>query len=303
MRSKSIVLFQAFATSLVCLWGCNDAKAPQKTTKSITTENAPQPQLATTDSLTKKKRPRPRSASSNTQVQPPKPATTQLPNFAAIKDIKKRKQRFFSYFKPIIQNENVSILEQRRKVSKLYQDFQNNKSISRTNKTWLKKMGTDYRIAASDTVNQDLFQKLLLRVDIVPVELALAQAATESAWGKSRFAQQGNNIFGQWCFTKGCGMVPKQRPKGETYEVAIFSTPTASVKSYIKNLNAHPAYRPFRLLRAEKRANNVRPDGHTLAEGLLKYSGIGFEYVKRLRDIMRQNKALIQMADASPPQP
>jgi len=127
-------------------------------------------------------------------------------------------------------------------------------------------------------------ENLLKKVNIIPPSLALAQAANESAWGTSRFAQKANNLFGEWCFSEGCGLVPLSRPDGETYEVEKFDELKGSVASYIHNLNSHPAYKKLRDIR-----DNVGVDGYKMAEGLEAYSARGEKYVEELQSMIEYN--------------
>ena len=138
--------------------------------------------------------------------------------------------------------------------------------------------------------DDDSWQALLKRVDVIPPSLVLAQAANESAWGTSRFAKSGFNYFGQWCFKKGCGIVPGKRDAGKEHEVAAFSSPRKSVGSYIRNLNSHPAYQSLRSIRIQLRSENKAITGIALAGGLSEYSARGSEYVEELRSIIRYNK-------------
>ncbi len=131
---------------------------------------------------------------------------------------------------------------------------------------------------------------MLSRVDTIPEDLALAQAANESAWGTSRFSLVANNLFGQWTFIPGQGIIPKDRPEGETYEVRKFSTVYDSVRSYLLNLNTHQAYKQLRQLRTASRVNGQNPKGLKLAEGLLRYSTRGEDYVKELQAMIRFNQ-------------
>ena len=132
--------------------------------------------------------------------------------------------------------------------------------------------------------------KLKQRVDIIPPSLAIAQAANESAWGRSRFAKQGNNYFGQWCYVKGCGIVPKNRSKGAKHEVKKFSNAEASVRSYMNNLNSHHAYEKLRKLRYELRQQNKSPEGLKIAAGLTPYAGNGKIYVNRITTLIKTYK-------------
>ncbi len=134
---------------------------------------------------------------------------------------------------------------------------------------------------------RDLLDALLLRVNVLPEALVLAQAASESAWGTSRFARQANNYFGQWCFSQGCGLVPKHRPEGATHEVAKFSSVAESVQAYFHNINTFTAYEALRTERA-KQPQNVT--AKRLLPTLLQYSERGEDYIKDLKKLIRQNR-------------
>jgi Bax protein len=127
------------------------------------------------------------------------------------------------------------------------------------------------------------------RVDTVPLELVLSQAANESAWGTSRFARKANNLFGQWCFSKGCGLVPARRNAGSTHEVAAFKSPQLSVRSYLRNLNTGRVYKDLRNIRAAKRAEGKQATAYEIAAGLSKYSERGQAYVKEIRAMIKYN--------------
>ena len=222
-------------------------------------------------------------------------ASAAFPDFAAIRDTKMRKKSFFEFMAPLIEAENIQIEKKRLQLLRLHEGVQQGKELSGYDKEWLRQLCQEYRVSTEELSMDALFQELLMRVDTVPPELALAQAAIESAWGQSRFAYCGNNLFGEYCFTPGCGIVPAGRPQGQTYEVAAFLTPIHAVHSYIQNLNAHPAYRQFRVLRYEKRLAGERPDGHTLALGLQKYAETGMDYVDKIRTVIRQNRRLMAL--------
>jgi Bax protein len=130
---------------------------------------------------------------------------------------------------------------------------------------------------------------LLHRVDILPPSLVLAQAATESGWGTSRFAREGNNLFGQRTYRPGNGIVPANRPDGETHEVKRFGTLFESVRSYMRNLNTHLAYRELRDLRAQLRRSGRPLSGALLADGLNAYSTRSSDYITDVRAIIRAN--------------
>ena len=124
---------------------------------------------------------------------------------------------------------------------------------------------------------------------MIPNSLALVQAANESAWGTSRFARDANNYFGQWCFTRGCGLIPANRIEGAHHEVQRFSSPKESVASYLNNLNTHNAYAQLRSIRSNAVKNGEPITGYLLAAGLGKYSERGEAYIEEIRTMIRVN--------------
>ena len=128
------------------------------------------------------------------------------------------------------------------------------------------------------------------KIDIIPASLALAQAANESAWGESRFAQEANNLFGIWTYDRAKGLKPKNRENGKTHLVRIFDDIGASVRYYMYNLNSHPAYRELRQIRQQLRASGRAINGYALAAGLEKYSSQGTTYIELIRDLIEQNE-------------
>lgn len=204
-----------------------------------------------------------------------------LPNFAVYQDVKEKKKAFFSFLKPLIQQANAAVLAERQQILK----WQESGHIEEQQLTQLLEK---YRVKATDPEAQQA--ALLNRIHTIPPSLVMAQAANESAWGTSRFAREGNNLFGQWCFSKGCGLVPSSRNSGANHEVAKFSSPANSVASYIRNLNSHPSYKELRALRRQELSNKKHSTGMTLAAGLLKYSERGEEYVEEIRAMIRHNK-------------
>jgi len=131
---------------------------------------------------------------------------------------------------------------------------------------------------------------LWTKVDIVPVSLALAQAAEESGWGTSRFAAQGNAVYGQWTWGKNAIVPEQQRKELGNYGIASFETLQQSICAYMLNLNTHNAYASLRTKRAELRAMDQKITGHILAGQLTRYSERGEEYVKGLRSLMEYNQ-------------
>ncbi|KZX86210.1 hypothetical protein A3715_16540 [Oleiphilus sp. HI0009] len=208
----------------------------------------------------------------------PSIVSSPVPDFSSYKNVKEKKDAFFSYFLPIVEQENV-------RLEKLRSDIQTEKS-----QTELEQLAKKYRLEISSPITAPEKEQLLSRIDQIPSSLVLAQAAIESAWGTSRFATQGNNYFGQWCFTKGCGLVPSARNDGAIHEVRVFDSPTDSVHAYFRNINSHPTYAQLRDLRAQARANGEPIHGCVLAEGLSRYSERGQHYIDEIRQMIRVNK-------------
>ena len=185
--------------------------------------------------------------------------------------------------RPIVRDENAKILSLRKKLLHAKKNKNNHDLVEKTAKSYHVKW----------TNGKESWAKLLERVDAIALELALAQSANESAWGQSRFAKQGNNFFGQWCYKKGCGIVPKRRDKGTKHEVASFKSVNASVRSYLKNINTGRVYAPLRNIRKSNRIAGKQADAKAQAGGLLKYSIRREEYVKEIRSMIRVNKKLM----------
>ena len=211
------------------------------------------------------------------------------PDFSALEAGPERKQAFLDYFLPIIQQRNQEILTTRQQ---LQEWEQNREAIGWWDALRIQGVAEDYRMDNFDIESNADWATLLRRVDVVPPSLALAQAAKESAWGTSRFSLQGYNYFGQWCFEKGCGMVPARRDAGKEHEVAVFDSPETSVESYIHNLNSFYAYKPLRDIRAELNAAQAPVTGLALADGLIEYSERGAEYIKEIRSMIGNNDLL-----------
>ncbi len=197
--------------------------------------------------------------------------------------VSEKKERFFDILRPIVINQNQIIRDRRHRI---IQAIKNN-----SEQEWLKNITEKYRLEWDD--NAPDWQELLSRVDTLPVDLVLTQAANESAWGKSRFAQQANNLFGQWCFSKNCGLVPEKRSKGQRHEVKAFESINDSVESYLHNVNTGRAYKSLRQLRYEMRRNNKPLDAFVLATGLNSYSSRGQAYVNELQAMIRSNRELM----------
>lgn len=196
-----------------------------------------------------------------------------------------RKRRFIRALLPHIKAENERIAQVHASLMLMTRKA----SLASSDYLFLERLARQYRVKRAGQEDQEFVQMLLLKVDRLPVDLVLAQAAMESAWGSSRFATQGNNYFGQWCFSEGCGLVPSQRGEGARHEVRRFATPAGSVNAYMRNINSHPSYHLLRDLRYKNRTNGRVASGGDLAEGLVGYSQMGGEYVVAIRNIIKNN--------------
>ncbi len=199
------------------------------------------------------------------------------PDLKNIKSTSKRKDTFIKIILPLIIDENNKILENRKKLFKILSKPVNTMGEKR----WLKRRFEDYQVK-----NEDITE-LKLRMDIIPVSLAISQAAKESGWGTSRFALQGNAMFGQWTYGKD-GIKPKDSV-GTGHKVLKFPMLRSSIMAYQKNLNTHKAYGEFREERANIREKNKKLSGLDLVNYLESYAATGKDYVKILTSIINQN--------------
>lgn len=220
------------------------------------------------------------------------PISVPVPDFANILDVQLKKQTFFNFIEPYIHEVNDDILQQRERVLAIRDKISARETLSQSDLRYLSTLAEQYELETDDLTSQEFITVLLRRVDKVPASLALAQAANESAWGTSRFAQDGNNFFGQWCYTDGCGIVPSRRREGDIHEVRSFDTVKDSVQAYIHNLNTFPSYQMLRRLRQQMRQQNRPLDGATLADGLESYSERGLDYIEELQTMIYTNNLL-----------
>ncbi|WP_404339802.1 glucosaminidase domain-containing protein [Pseudoalteromonas mariniglutinosa] len=211
-----------------------------------------------------------------------------LPDFAQFVDVKEKKRAFFNFIRPHIEAENKVILQQRAKLEIARMMLEFDEPLSNKQRIELEKILQSYKLP--NTVSALSLTQALQRVDIIPKELALMQAANESAWGTSRFARIGLNFFGQWCYSKGCGMVPKRRDAEAAHEVAAFKSVRAAVQSYFRNINTHAAYAELRTIRAELRRQQQPIAAIKLSAGLMSYSERGAAYIEELNKMIEQNK-------------
>ena len=196
------------------------------------------------------------------------------PEFDKIEDVKEMKETFFNYLLPEINSKNNEIQLIRKKVI--------GKELSNQE---LSKLYKKYRINEGIEI-----EALLEKIDIIPPSLVLSQAALESNWGRSRFAKFYHNYFGLWCFVRGCGVIPKKRDKGDTHEVAKFSSPKKAIDFYFLSLNRNKSYEILRKIRQDKRSKGQSITGLSLSEGLTNYAEIGYEYVERIRRVITSNE-------------
>ena len=200
-----------------------------------------------------------------------------------IKNIKKQKEAFVDIMLPLIQNENRKILDLRKKIITIFKD--KNLLFNEKELAFLAKIAKNYKI-------KDILDKkeYLIKIDKIPPSLALAQAAIESGWGKSRFVKEANNIFGHWEYSNK-GLAPKSKYDHIkiNYSLKIFPSLEDSIKVYFRNLNRNPAYKDFRKKREEFRKENKLFTGIDAADTLKHYSQLKDEYVKRLKNLILYN--------------
>ncbi len=200
---------------------------------------------------------------------------------------KASQQAFLEMLRPIVERENARLRELRREVQDLLLRLEQGKA-DEGDRRRLSSLAARYRVPGEILSEPEAGRDLLTRIDTIPPALALAQAANESAWGSSRFAREGNNLFGIWTYDESKGIVPRGRAKGAKHLVRKFHDFDESVRYYIHTLNSHPAYQALRDARAETRARGERPRALDLAGGLVKYSAKGELYVKLIRQLINR---------------
>ena len=207
-------------------------------------------------------------------------ALTLLPQeIKMIENSKKRKEFFIQIVLPLIIEENNNIKLDRKTLFSII----NKSNNSNSEKKWLEKKYKQYGVKSGD------LSSLKIRMDEIPASLAIAQAAKETGWGTSRFALEGNALFGQWTWS-GEGLKPKEAKEGESHKVMKFNILQASVRAYQRNINTHSTYKDFRKARAKLRDNNKPLDSIELSKYLNKYAETGNQYVEVLQKIIKQNK-------------
>lgn len=201
-----------------------------------------------------------------------------------VREVRLKKALFLQSMLPLVLQVNEEIEKDRARLLSVQTRKAEGKRLSATDRLWLISVAARYKVARDD------LSSLRARMDIVPVSLALAQAASESGWGTSRFVREGNALFGEWTFSKNAaGIVPLGRDEGKAHKIRAFSSLLDSVRAYVGNLNTHRAYRSFRAVRAKLRRSGAPLDGTLIAGTLTKYSERGEAYVAELRTIINGN--------------
>lgn len=203
--------------------------------------------------------------------------------------VERRKALFIRAVLPIVMRANEAVLAERTVLTALRAALDDG-GLSPEQRHRFRRTAQRYGLPEI-APDADGFRRLLRRVDAVPVSLAVAQAIGESGWGTSRFAREGNALFGQWTWDEAAGIVPASRPAGENHRVRRFRSLTDSAAAYLHNLNTHPAYAGFREARAGgRREHGGLPAGEALAQHLERYSERGADYVDDLVALIRQNR-------------
>lgn len=207
--------------------------------------------------------------------------------------VAERKALFFSSLTPLVLAENERVREKRARLQALLAK----PAWSEVERLELVALAERYAVAGEleDPITQ---RRLLARVDEIPLGLALAQAAKESGWGTSRFAQQGRNLFGVWTWDASQGLVPAARVEGARHLVRVFPDLQASVRNYLHTLNTGAVYSPLRRLRAQRRAAGEAPRALELSSGLARYSERGEAYVQEVAEMILINR-LEELDDAA----
>jgi len=212
-----------------------------------------------------------------------------------------KKEIFYRFLLPLAVHANTMVLDSRERLQRLDTSLAGGNTLSEKDDAWLREVAVLLRITKREKIDQianaaalrKVIDKALYKLDIIPAGLVLGQAAYESGYGTSRFAVEGNALFGQWTFG-GKGLIPEQQRKqlGD-HRIASFEWPFDSVRGYYINLSSHPAYEDFRRLRAELKAKGKPLSSLALAEGLKSYSERGQKYVNTLKGIIRVNNLMV----------
>ena len=217
-----------------------------------------------------------------------------VPDFKAFTDVKEKKAAFFNFMYPAVIAENSRITKERKFLESLVMKLDNDTDVSSKELERATELSTLYKETLTDSgITADWVNAMLVKVDYIPAPLVLSQGANESAWGTSRFAREANNYFGQWCYTKGCGVVPSKRNEGAAHEVAKFESSQGAVHAYFMNVNRNNAYAELRIIRAKLHSSpealTPEQEANALANGLIRYSERGEAYVEEIQAMIRHN--------------
>ncbi len=220
---------------------------------------------------------------------PPSPELQLIPpDFRQIAVVSERKQAFFDFMRPLVAHYNSLYAQERQRLLEIVHKKNNGHELSpsdlRKLRAWSEKL-----FVPAELSPEEKLAMLQRRLNTLPEAMVLAQAAAESGWGRSRFARDAYNYFGQWCYTPGCGLVPRQRSTGAAHEVRKFDSPVGSVRSYFLNINTHNAYRALRDKRLALEQAGEKVTGSALVGELGSYSQRGQLYIDELRLIIRGN--------------
>ncbi len=216
------------------------------------------------------------------------PIISELPDdFSEIQDVPTKKKLFYLVTLPLIYNANTSIMQERRMVINIEKKFAR-KDLNKNETDEIIRLSKKYKLDYSE-INTKLFRKLKQRINIIPVSLALGQAIIESGWGQSRFATEGNALYGQWTTSEDKGIIPQDRDEDKTHAVLKFKNLSESVEAYMFNINTHQAYYNFRVIRRiDERIKYTDPISMKV-KYLAAYAEIGDKYVDKLELIIASN--------------
>ena len=216
------------------------------------------------------------------------PIISELPDdFSEIQDVPTKKKLFYLVTLPLIYNTNTSIMQERRMVINIEKKFAR-KELNKNETDEIIRLSKKYKLDYSE-INTKLFTKLKQRINIIPVSLALGQAIIESGWGQSRFATEGNALYGQWTTSENKGIIPQDRDEDKTHAVLKFKNLSESVEAYMFNINTHQAYYNFRVIRRiDERIKYTDPISMKV-KYLAAYAEIGDKYVDKLELIIASN--------------
>jgi Bax protein len=220
---------------------------------------------------------------------------TQIPNdLDKISDVKRKKELFVEMMLPNVLKVNNEILAERKEFLEVFNKIKKNQKITDEERNYIEEKAKKYKVKSKFFPSNEqryinLVEELDYRINYIPVSLAIAQAAIESGWGQSRFAKEGNSLFGQWSWD-GTGIIPKDREEGESYRVKTFKDIQSAVRSYALNLNSHLSYKQFRINRylILQRQNFIY--GKNLVPNMILYSQLREKYLGLLKSVINSNK-------------